>query len=347
MTVPALLAVVLLACSAPVKVEETTGSSEPGFYPAIEPTASGYLQVSEQHEIYWEDCGNPDGIPVLVLHGGPGGRAGPELRRYFDPQRFRIILHDQRGAGRSRPTAEWRDNTTWDLVEDINRLREHLEVEGKAVLWGGSWGSTLALAYAEKHPELVSGLVLRGVFLATRAEIDYFYHGGAALFFPDNFEQLQQVVPEPDSLDYPRQLFEMTRSDDPEVRERAIKGWAYYEIRMVSVNMTDEMARGIVEQYDMTTFSVLENYYMSNGCFLEEGQLLRDSTRIADIPTFIVNGRLDVICTPRGAWNLAGQLNRVKLELPAAAGHSSREPAIAEALLRGTAWVADQIEPPG
>ncbi len=319
-------------------------STAPALYPPLEPRASGYLPVSELHEIYWEECGNPDGIPVLVLHGGPGGSAGPDQRQYFDPQRFRIILHDQRGGGRSRPNAEWRDNTTWDLVEDINRLREHRRLDGPAILWGGSWGSTLALAYAERYPERVSGLVLRGVFLGTKAEIDHFYHGGTAGLFPDVFAELQQLVPDPDSLDYHRQLFEMTQSADPEVRQRAIDGWAYYEIRMVDVSITDERAQAIVEQYDMTSFSVLESYYMSNGCFLEEGQLLRDAGRIAAIPTFIVNGRFDIICQPRNAWELAARLDTVKLELPANAGHSSRAPANTEALLRGTRWVADQVE---
>lgn len=333
-----LLVVVSLACTPAPPVEESSAA----LYPELEPTAQGRLQVSEIHSIYWEECGNPEGIPVFVLHGGPGGMATPDMRRHFDPQRFRIILHDQRGGGRSQPRAEWRENTTWDLVEDINRLRAHLSVEGKAILWGGSWGTTLALAYAEKYPERVSGLVLRGVFLGTQEEINHFYHGGTAALFPDNYEKLQDLVPDPQSLDYHRQLFEMTQSEDPQVRQRAIDGWAYYELRMVSVNMTDEQCQSIVDQWDMTPFSVLENYYMSNDCFLEEQQLLRDADQIADIPTFIVNGRFDVICAPRNAWLLSKQLNRVVLELPPAAGHSSREPAIVEALVRGTEWVADQ-----
>jgi proline iminopeptidase len=325
------------------------GPAEPAsaLYPLIEPTASGYLKVSDVHEIYWEECGNPNGIPVLVLHGGPGGRAHPEMRQYFDPDRYRIILHDQRGGGRSRPLAEWRDNTTWDLVEDINRLREHLMVRGKAVVWGGSWGSTLALAYAEAYPELVSALILRGVFLGTKAEIDYFYHGGAALLFPDNYERLRTIIPDPSSLDYPRQLFEMTQSDDPELRQKAIKTWAYYEIRMSSVGMTDEICQSIVDGYDMSAFSVLESYYMSQGCFLEEGQLLRDIGTIAHIPTFIVNGRFDAVCTPNNAWELAKHLEHATLTLAPNAGHSSREASITEALIQAGNTVADQLTTPG
>ena len=332
------IVLVLFAAGA---IAQADGSA---LYPEIEPLRSGYLQVSELHEIYWEVCGNPDGIPVIVLHGGPGGSAGPRMRRFFDPERFCIILHDQRGAGRSRPTAELRRNTTQNLVADINRLREHLGIVRPAILFGGSWGSTLALAYAEAHPELVAGLVLRGVFTARRKEIDYFYHGGAAVFYPEVWERLRAIIPDPEGLDYPRQLFEMTQSDDPEIRQRAIDGWARYEIRMVSVGITDEITEEILNDYDMTAFSVLENFYMMNGCFLEEGQLLRDADRIAHLPTFIVNGRFDAVCPPRTAYALARRLENVVLELPQDAGHSDFEPSIEEALVRGAAWVADQIE---
>ena len=316
------------------------------LYPPIEPLRSGYLQVSDRHELYWEVCGNPEGIPVIVLHGGPGGSADEGMRRFFDPERFFVLLFDQRGAGRSRPAGEWRENTTQLLVEDVNTLRQHVGIEGKAILFGGSWGTTLALAYAETHPDLVSGLVLRGVFLATREEIDHFYHGGAASLFPDNWERLRSILPRPDSLDYPRQLFEMATGDDPEARRKAIEGWAYYEIRMVSVGMTDEQADGIIRQFSdhLMPFSVLENYYMMNDCFLEDGQLLREAASIAHIPTFIVHGRFDAVCLPRSAYRLAKALNHVKLELPPATGHSQREPANTEALVRGVEWVAGQLD---
>ena len=271
------------------------------------------------------------------------------MRRYFDPKRFRAILFDQRGAGRSKPTGEWRENTTQDLIADINLLREHLGVEGKAILLGGSWGSTLAVAYAEAHPDLVAGMVLRGVFLASKAEIDYFYHGGASLFFPDNWEKLRAVVPNPESMDYPRQLFDMTQSEDPTTRKKAIQGWAYYEIRMVAVGMTDQNAREIVETYgdEMMPFSVLENHYMAHGCFVDDDELLRNADRIAHIPTFIVNGRYDSVCPPRTAYALAAKLDDCLLELADGAGHSEREPAITAALVRGMKWVADKAESEG
>jgi proline iminopeptidase len=301
------------------------------------------LKVSDMHELYWEMVGNPAGTPVIVLHGGPGGSAGPHMRQFFDPEKCNVLLFDQRGAGRSRPLAEWRDNNTQLLVEDINRLRDHVGIRGKALLFGGSWGSTLAVAYAEAYPELVAGLVLRGIFTAARKEIDYFYHGGAALFYPKNFEQLQSIVPNPEVKNYPQQLFDMTQSDDPKVRKKAITGWAYYEIRMVSLQMTEEQCRQIVEQYDMTPFSVLENYYMANDCFLPDDQLLRNADRIAHIPTFIVNGRFDAICPPQNAYALASKLLTVKLELPIAA-HSDQEPSIADAMKRGVEWVMGQVK---
>ena len=332
--------VVAAGCAAP----ETPDDSP--LYPPIEPYKSGYLAVSEEHELYWELCGNPDGFPVIVLHGGPGGMASQEMRRFFDPERFHMLLFDQRGAMRSRPVGEWRENTTQLLVEDINTLRDHLGIEGRAILFGGSWGTTLALAYAETHPELVAGMLLRGVFLGSREDIDFFYHGGAAALFPDAWERLRGILPEPDSLDYPRQLFEMATGEDAEARRIAIDEWALYEIRMVSVTMTDEAAAEIVEKYADTlmSFSVLENWYMMNGCFFEDGQLLRDSDRIAHIPTFIVHGRFDAVCRPAGAWELARCLDNAHLEITANAGHSQNEPANLEALVRGGKWLAERID---
>jgi len=317
------------------------------LYPPIEPLQSGYLKVSETHEIYWETVGNPDGLPVIVLHGGPGGSAGPDMRRFFDPERFHVLLFDQRGAYRSRPRGEWRDNTTHDLIQDVNRLRKHVGIEGRAMLFGGSWGTTLALAYAERYPELVGGMVLRGVFLGTRAEIDYLYHGGAAMFFPDNWDRLRNVVPEPDVMDYPRQLFEMITGDDPTERETAIEGWSYYEIRMSSIRMTEDATEEVLLQYEdyLMPFATLENHYMMNGCFLEDGQLIQQADRIAHIPTYIVQGRFDVVCPPTAAWLLAKELATVELRLTASAGHSQNEPANVEALLEGVEWVAERFDP--
>jgi proline iminopeptidase len=316
------------------------------LYPPIEPLRSGYLRVADKHELYWEVCGNPSGIPVIVFDGGPGGSADPGMRRFFDPLRFHVLLFDQRGAGRSRTAGEWRDNTTQLLIEDVNKLRQHVRMGGRAMLFGGSWGTTLALAYTEAYPERVGGMVLRGVFLGTRAEIDHFYHGGAAQLFPDNWERLRSILPRPERLDYPRQPFEMATGADPEARRKAIEGWAYYEIRMAAVGMTDEQAKAMVDQHKdgLMSFSVLENYHMMNACFLKDGQLLRDVKRIAHIPTFIVHGRFDAVCLPRSAYELSKALARVKLEFPPATGHLQGEPANTEALLRGVEWVAEQMK---
>lgn len=338
--IPHVIMIMLFALALPLRGEE---NPVPGLYPAIEPLRSEHLEVSPRHKIYWEVCGNERGLPVIVLHGGPGGSAAPLMRQLFDPARFRIILFDQRGAGRSLPKGEWRENDTHRLVEDINRLRRHLGVKEKAILLGGSWGSTLAVAYAEAHPELVSGMVLRGVFLATKREIDHFYHGGTAAFFPENFERLKGILPRPDRLDYPRQLFEMTQSDDPAIREKAVKGWAFYEIRLALMDMTDEKCQRITERFDPTAFSVLENWYMMHACFLEEGQLLKHAEKIAHIPTYIVQGRYDMICPPATAHALAARLQDVELKLTPA-GHSWTEPANMAELILGAKWVADRIE---
>jgi proline iminopeptidase len=337
--------VTALTCSAIAALAACGGSDRDVLFPEIEPLEHGYLEVSNVHRLYWEVCGNPEGIPAIVLHGGPGGRAGPRLRRFFDPDRFHVLLFDQRGAGRSEPAGEWRENTTRLLVEDIIRLREHVGMEGPAILFGGSWGTTLALAFAENHPELVSGMVLRGVFLGTRKEIDHFYHGGTMGAFPDAWERLRAVVPDPDRLDYPRQLFEMIAGDDPEASRRAMTEWAWYEVRMSSLGMTDEDARAIVERWGdgARAFSLLENWYMMNDCFLEEDQLLRDAGRIAHIPTFIVHGRFDAVCLPVSAWELANRMDEVELRLNPLAGHSQWEYTNLAATVEGIEWVAERI----
>jgi proline iminopeptidase len=303
------------------------------LWPEIEPFETGYLQVSELHEIYYELCGNREGKPVIVLHGGPGGSCSPYYRRFFDPEKYFIVLHDQRGAGRSKPYAEIRENDTWNLVEDINRLRAHVGVDGKAVLFGGSWGATLGLAYAEAYPENVSGLVLRGVFTATREEIDHFYHGGVRTFFPEVYDRLVNSLPDPDRRPLPQYLFELIESDDQSVRDKFAYEWARYELRIAALHFTDEQVEEFLESYNPLAFARLENYYMANGCFLEEGQLLRDAGRLADMPVIMVNGRYDVVCPPVTAYRLHGKLPESRLVLAESSGHWMGEEAIQSALL--------------
>jgi proline iminopeptidase len=316
----------------------------PRLFPKSRPYRTGRLAVSKLHTLYFELVGKAEGTPVIVLHGGPGGMSGRFTRSFFDPERFKTLLFDQRGAGRSQPRAEHRENTTQLLIDDINALRDHLGFEEPAILFGGSWGSTLAVAYAEAHPDKVAGLVLGGVFLCSKAEIDHFYHGGTAPFYPKNFAALQEAIPNPERHDYPAQLFAMITSGDPARRRGAINAWARYEIRMTRMTMTDELAEQIVSRSNFDAFSTLENHYMMNGCFLEEGQLLRDADRIKSTPTSIVNGRHDAICPPKTALALAQRLEQVKLEIVPFAAHSGRDDPLAEARLRGLDWVAKRVE---
>lgn len=306
-----------------------------GLFPPVEPFREGMLRVSDLHAIRWELSGSPAGQPVMVLHGGPGAGASPRMRRLFDPARWLVVQHDQRGSGRSTPHAELRENTTDALVADVERLRAHLGIE-RMVVVGGSWGSTLALAYAERHPDRVAALVLRGVFTCTRAEIDHFYHGGTEPFFPDAYAELRAAIPRPESRDWPRQLLELTTSEDPAVRDRAARAWALYETRMSAVGIGREEAERDLEEWGMANvlpFSRIESHYMANACFLEEGRLLRDLPRIAAVPAVIVQGRYDVICPPATAWRVHRALPRSRLVLVEDAGHSGWAPPLRRALV--------------
>ena len=312
--------------------DRVVGEQTQDWYPPIEPFKTGYLRVSDLHEIHYELCGNPRGIPVMILHGGPGGGSYPDLRRYHDPARYLLVLHDQRGSGRSRPYCELRDNNTPALVEDIERLRKHLQLD-QVNVFGGSWGSTLALAYAETYPEKVKSLVLRGVFTATKDEIDHFYHGGAGKFFPEVYAKLQDLVPNPERLDYPKQLLTMLQNDDPAVRRRASLGWASYELKLAGLEKSAAELAAVFKRWDPYDFSLIENHYMAHGCFLEEGQLLRDAPRIASIPTVIVHGRYDVICTPAIAYYLHQALPKSRLVFVESAGHTAGSPRMRSALV--------------
>jgi proline iminopeptidase len=313
-------------------METDPDSTVEALWPAIEPFETGHLRVSPIHEIYYELSGNPEGIPVLVLHGGPGGRSSPYMRRFYDPERYLIVLHDQRGAGKSRPYGELRENDTWELVEDIERLRLHLGLD-RAILFGGSWGTTLALAYAETHPERVAGLVLRGVFTATRAEIDHFYHGGAAVFFPDVYERFLAKLPDPARRPLPAYLYELIQTSEPPERERYCMAWAKYEVRMAALTISDEEVDRIFEEEEPCTFALFENYYMTHRCFLEEGQLLENAGLLAGIPTYIVNGRYDAVCPPRAAYELQKRIPGSKLIIAEGSGHWMGEPEIERTLL--------------
>ncbi|OCX61696.1 prolyl aminopeptidase [Thioclava sp. SK-1] len=301
------------------------------LYPPIEPYDRRMLDVGDGHQIYVEQSGNPQGQPVVVFHGGPGGGASPAMRRYFDPMHYRIILFDQRGCGLSKPTASIEANTTWHLVADIEQIRQTLGVS-RWLVFGGSWGATLSLIYAETHPDRVQGLILRGVFLATKSEIQWFYGGGAGRFFPDVWRRFCDAIPEEERGDlvaaYARRLFSGNFSSEA----RFARIWTLWENALATVE-ADGFVGEAPSDY-ARAFARLENHYFSNGAFLEQdGQILRDRHKIEHIPAVIVQGRMDMICPPISAWRLADGWALAELQMVPAAGHALSEPGITQALV--------------
>jgi len=307
--------------------------AEVELWPEIEPYQKGFLKVSEIHKIHYELCGNPQGKPLFVLHGGPGGSCSPYMRRFFNPDVFQIVLHDQRGAGKSTPSAEIKENNTQHLVADIEQLRRHLKLD-KIILFGGSWGSTLALAYGQAHPEHVRAMILRGVFTATRAEIDHFYHGGVSMFFPEVYERFVGGLPDPDKRPIPEYLFSLIESPDLQQRSKYSRLWAAYELKICALDMPDQRLEQILQDMNPYVFARLENYYMANGCFLEEGQLLDNAAKLKGIPITMVNGRYDVICPPINAYRLQQRIPHAKLVLAENAGHWMGEKPVEQELLK-------------
>ncbi|MDX5360560.1 MAG: prolyl aminopeptidase, partial [Alphaproteobacteria bacterium] len=293
-----------------------------GFYPEISPNRSGMLKVSDLHTIYWEESGNPDGKPVVFVHGGPGGGTSPVNRRLFDPAAYRIVLFDQRGCGRSTPHAELRENTTWDLVADMERLREMLGIERWQV-FGGSWGSTLALAYAETHPERVSELVLRGIFLLRRAEIQWFYQDGTRWLYPDLFEDYVKPIPEVERGDLVAAFYRRLTDPDPAVQLDAARAWSMWEGATLSL-LPDEgrMARFGADRYAIAFARIECHYFVHGGWFRTETQLLDDAYRLKDIPGVIVHGRYDVVTPARNAWDLHRAWPEADLRIVPDAGHA-------------------------
>ena len=296
------------------------------------------IEVGEGHSLYVEQCGNPQGRPVVVLHGGPGGGCSPFMRRFFDPAYWRVILFDQRGCGRSRPAAEVRANTTAHLVRDIETIRRLIGID-EWMLFGGSWGATLALAYAQAHPEHVTGLVLRGVFMARRSELDWFYGGGAGRFFPDLWARFQEPIPPEERGDmiaaYHRRLF----CDDRARQVRFAQPWLLWENALAGLQ-SPAISHAPADY--ARAFARLENHYFMNGCFLDEGQLLRDRHRIEHLPAIIVQGRYDMVCPPGAAWELAEGWDRCELRIVPASGHALSEPQIATGLVHATNEIRDR-----
>jgi len=315
------------------KMDKVSGQKRAGahLYPPIDPFDQRLLDVGDGHRIYVEQCGRPDGLPVVVLHGGPGGGCSPAMRRYFDPAIYRIVLFDQRGCGRSRPHASVEANTTWHLVADIERIRTTLGIDRWAV-FGGSWGATLALIYAQEHPDRVRALILRGVFLMTQGELDWFYGGGAGQFWPDLWERFVALIPEDERGDliaaYHRRLF----SGDLAVETRHARAWAAWENALASIDNDGPMGDSPAEY--ARAFARLENHYFQHGGFLRpDQQILSRMDRIAQIPGVIVQGRYDMICPPAGAYRLAALWPRARLQMIPRAGHALSEPGISAELV--------------
>ena len=306
------------------------------LYPAIDPYRTGRLRVSDLHELYFEESGNPEGKPVVFVHGGPGGGTEAKQRRFFDPRAYRIILFDQRGCGKSTPHASLDENTTWHLIADMEALRVHLGLERWQV-FGGSWGSTLALAYAEQHPSRVTELVLRGIFLLRKQEIDWFYQRGTDAIFPDAWEDYLAPIPEDERGDLLAAYHKRLTSPDLEVRAAAARAWSVWEGRTSCLFQNAELiAKTSGDEFAIAFARIECHYFINNGFFEKETQLLDDVQKIRHIPTVIVQGRYDVVCPAESAWALHRAFPEADLRIVPDAGHSAMEPGTVHELIEAT-----------
>ncbi|MBX3191695.1 MAG: prolyl aminopeptidase [Labilithrix sp.] len=306
------------------------------LYPEIEPFRTGRLSVSKVHELYFEESGNPQGKPVVFLHGGPGGGTEAKHRRYFDPAVYRIVLFDQRGCGRSTPFASLEENTTWHLVSDIEALREHLGVD-KWMVFGGSWGSTLALAYAETHPDRVSELVLRGIFMLRREEIRWFYQEGASWLYPDAWEEYLEHIPQAERGDMLRAYYKRLTDADPTVQRAAAKVWSVWEGRTSCLIPNAELiARTAGDEFALAFARIESHYFINDGWLTGGRELLANVDKIRKIPGVIVQGRYDVVCPAKSAWDLHRAWPEADLRIVGDAGHAASEPGIVHELVSAT-----------
>lgn len=306
------------------------------LYPSITPYNSGRLSVSDLHDIYFEECGNPHGTPVLLVHGGPGGGSNPTMRRFHDPNHYRIILFDQRGCGRSTPHAELEDNTTWHLVADMECLREHLGIE-KWQLLGGSWGSTLSLAYAQKHPERVSELILRGIFTLRQEEVQWFYQEGCNWIYPDAYEAYQAPIPAKERGDMLTAYYKRLTGKDRKAQLEAARAWSVWEGSTLSL-LEDPSRVGHFARDDFAlAFARIEcHYFVNRGFFEKDGQLIANAGVLKDIPGVIVHGRYDVVTPIKSAWELSRAWPGSQLKIVPDSGHAMTEPGIIHELVSAT-----------
>lgn len=306
------------------------------LYPPREAYQEGKLQVSDLHTIYFEESGNPQGKPIVVLHGGPGGGCPSYYRQYFNPEKWRLIMFDQRGCGKSTPHAELRENTTWDLVSDIEKIREHLKID-KWVVFGGSWGSTLSLAYSETHPERCTGLILRGIFMLRQKELHWFYQEGASNIFPDAWEEYLKPIPIEERDDLLNAYYKRLTSEDKRVRLEAAKSWSIWEASTSKLFLDKSLMNTFGESAFADAFARIEcHYFVNKGFFEREDQLILNVDQIRDIPAVIVQGRYDVVCPMVSAWELHKVWQEAEFIVVPDAGHSMTEPGIQTALIDAT-----------
>jgi proline iminopeptidase len=306
------------------------------LYPAIEPYNQGKLKVSDLHTIHYEESGNPQGKPVIFLHGGPGGGIVPMYRQYFDPQQWRIVIFDQRGCGQSTPYAELRENTTWDLVQDIEQLRQKLQID-KWVVFGGSWGSTLALAYAQTHPERCKGLILRGIFLLRSSEIRWFYQAGANHLYPDAWQEYLKPIPLEERDDLLSAYHKRLTSENPEIRLEAARAWSVWEASTSKLIPSLASQESFARSEFAEAFARIEcHYFVNRGFFERDNQLLENIERIRHLPGIIVQGRYDVVCPMISAWELHQAWQSAEFMVIDDAGHSVSEPGIKDALIQAS-----------
>ena len=312
------------------------------LYPEIKPYARHELAVQEPHVIYVDESGSTDGLPVVFVHGGPGAGCDGASRRYFDPNLYRIVTFDQRGCGRSTPYASLDDNTTQDLVADMERIREHLGID-KWVLFGGSWGSTLSLAYAQAHPERVLGLILRGIFLCRPQEFSWFYQEGASRLFPDFWEDYVAPIPPEERDDLMQAFYRRLTGSDQIAQMHAAKAWSTWEGRTATLRPNSQVVERFSEPHRALSMARIECHYFVNNAFLEQDQLLRDMPKIAHLPGVIVHGRYDVICPLDNAWALHQAWPNSELQIIRDAGHAAAEPGITDALVRAADQMARRL----
>ena len=312
------------------------------LYPPIEPRRTGNLDVGDGHTLYWEEVGNPDALPAVFLHGGPGSGCEPWHRRFFDPNRYRVILFDQRGSGRSTPHAGLEANTTAHLIGDIERLRSHLGVE-RWVVFGGSWGSTLGLAYAEAHPDRTLALVLRGIFLCRPRDIQWFYQSGADRLFPEAWADYRAAIPEAERDDMVGAFYRRLTDPDATVREAAARAWSVWEGSTSCLHPNPDVLAHFADPSVAVSLARIECHYFLHDSFMEPDQLLREAHRIADIPGYIVHGRYDVVCPVEQALALHAAWPKAELRIVADAGHSAAEPGITRRLVAATNALAERL----